>query len=174
MKTFIKTFLKVGIPFGIFAGIFYIFLEGVYAGIFGGIFSGVFFGFFMAIYTTYKRGQINRMRPRHLLEEEIIKQDVASYPKGISANQGSLFLSDKRLFFMPAKDSKIHEIDINLSEISRIEIKTSLGIMKNRLVLFDYTNLKREFIVENPDEWVGKINELKGFELSENPFKTLK
>lgn len=167
INAFFKTFLRMGIPFGILTSIFYIIVDGLVQGVIKGIYSGLFFGLFIAVITTIHRTNLKGARPRQLSEETLIKEDIASCPNRILAVRGSLFLSKKNLRFIPYQRSKMPEVDINLAEIKQVRIKSSLGIIKNRLILFDYMDHKREFIVEGAQEWAKKINELKGFNLLE-------
>lgn len=128
-------FLQTGIFFGLWMGIFYSIIYDLKAGVESGIALGIMFGAVMTLISVYKSNKARKNRPP-LVDEKIIKEGLANHFMGAESVGGSIYLTDKRLFFKSHSiNIQNHELSIPLSDIENAMKGRSLLIFSNRLQL---------------------------------------
>ncbi len=161
-------FLKSGLFFGIFMSIFFIVSNSieeksinwkiVVAGIIGGLVGGLVFSFFTKLFTK----KIKKIKIEIGESENNLKERLASHFKGIENVGGKLLLTNERLIFKSHKfNIQNHELEIKISEIKKVEKVKTIGLIPNGLRITTNMGKAERFVVDSPNEWINKINELK-------------
>ncbi|NBP67120.1 MAG: hypothetical protein EBU52_00080 [Cytophagia bacterium] len=123
--------------------------------IIGGLVAGLLFALIMqyAAKKLFKKIIIETTE-----DENIIKEGGANHFKGKEGVGGKLVLTDKRLIFKSHKfNIQNHQESFDLTQIQKLQITKTLGILENGLKLELITNDIHKFIVDDPAEWMEKI-----------------
>jgi len=97
-RSFGATALRAGIPFGLAMGTFNGVQSGALPGLVSGVVMGVAFGLVLAGFVRWQSGKFDKIRPE--FEAEGLELDG---PANLGATGGWLFLSKRRLVFVPHK-----------------------------------------------------------------------
>lgn len=168
--------LKSGLYFGIVMGLFFAlssgltlsmshgingFLFGITIGLVGGLIAGVLFGFCMRIFVNMQTKKIEPLRRQIAEQHRIVFDGGANHFLNKEGVGGWLFLTPELLLF------KSHNFNIQNHELS-IPISIIKSAIPCKFFKFAKTGLKIEktdgtletFVVNNPNEWIARINEL--------------
>lgn len=168
--------LKSGLYFGIIMGLFFAlacglilctiqgingFLLGVSIGLVGGIIAGVLFGFCISIFTKVQMRKFEPLRRQMAKQQRIVIEGGANHYLNKEGVGGWLFITPELLFF------KSHNVNIQSHELS-IPISIIKSVIPCKLLTFSKTGLRIEktdgtlemFVVNNPNEWASRINQL--------------
>ncbi|MGE5557078.1 MAG: GRAM domain-containing protein [Bacillota bacterium] len=94
--------------------------------------------------------------------ERILKEGMASYMKGLFSLNGKLYLTDQRLVFQ--SHSAYDHTDagnIDLHKISYIKPSHTRLVIPNGLSVTLDTGKIETFAVNNPKDWLAKIQKLR-------------
>lgn len=126
------------------------FINSIIFGIMGGVGSGFLFGLFTGFYKTSK-SYIRKTQIEIEENENIIFQTNANRP----FESGKLYLTDRRLVFKPSESK---ELSIDLNNIVKVNRHNTLGIISNGISVTENGNKIHKFAVEEPENWIKKIN----------------
>ena len=127
-----------------------------------GLMSGALFGGMMAAF------QMSMTPPGRLPEdledgEHVLAWGVGTHRRGLEAVGGTLSVTNRRVRFLP------HPMNLQtdpwawpLGQIAGADIRKSLGLIENRLVLTGVDGAEQSFVVEGPRAWRDAIDEAMG------------
>jgi len=151
--------------FGSVMGIFYIiqnitylgmpWAQGIIIGIGTGIGTGFLFGLFMGLYKNSKT-YTKKTKIETAENEIIVFQTFAN----CNFEEGKLYLTNQKLIF---KSVYGDSFTAKLSDISRVERCKTLGLFNNGILITTIHNKNYKFAVEQPENWVAKINNKEEF-----------
>jgi len=129
------------------------------------LFSGLFFGIFMGIGMPYVTKWITKRKidgnkrsiahPQLLPEEKIEMEGPANLFRGIEAVGGKLFFTNQRLIFNSHKiNIQKGQTSILYSDISKVEKRSTLNIIPNRIKVVTRDQKSYHFVVNNREEWL--------------------
>jgi hypothetical protein len=94
--------------------------------------------------------------------EIIIKEGGANHFMGKEAVGGKLVLTDKRLIFKSHKfNIQNHQENFELEQIEKVGATSTFKLLKNGITLELMNNVKHKFIVDEPTDWIEKIENQK-------------
>jgi hypothetical protein len=125
----------------------------------GGLIAGLLFA-------TIMHYAANKLFKKIIIEtadnENILKEGGANHFKGKEGVGGKLVLTDKRLIFKSHKfNIQNHQDSFDLHLIEKLQATKTLRFLENGLTLELVNNDKHRFIVDEPTDWIQKIQAQK-------------
>ena len=122
-----------------------------------GLLFGALMGFFMPY---FMHRMVKKMYPTLAQGEEIEDQTPANIFKGVEAVGGMLFITNQGLVFKSHKANiQTGQTNIAFADIEKIEAVKTAKLVDNGLKVIKKDGLDVQFVVEDRDELMAKINE---------------
>lgn len=123
--------------------------------------TGSLFGLLMGIFVKVQSNKYISFKRDFAQEHDIIYDGAANYVINREAVGGWLFLTPIGLFFITHKyNMQKKKMWIYIRTIKSISIYKSFGIIKNGLLIDINNESKKKFIVNDPNIWAARVNEL--------------
>ncbi len=154
-----KSILSSGIFFGVVMGIVFSFMNGPLIGSISGVCAGLLFG---TLFHMFVKIFVKKIR-KPMLEDDtqVVYEGRANHFKGIEGVGGWLFLTPENLVFKShSMNVQNHELMLSLNEIAEVKPAKTLGVLSNGLKLITGQKKIERFVVDGPDIWTQKINQL--------------
>ncbi len=127
-----------------------------------GSMGGALFGGMMA---AIQMSMTPEGRPPEDLEdgEHLVVWGVGTHQRGLEAVGGTLAITSRRVRFAPhAMNLQTEPWEWPLPHIMGTEVRKSLGLFENRLVLKGVDGTEQSFVVEGPQAWREALDEAMG------------